>query len=115
MIYNKICDGQLDAVLGLVGRLHLEETFNVAIKMAERFRHNELSDLIEETMQQRFPQEHDENDQSYEDGGDEFDVYTDDRVDKFSSSSQISPESHPKRPNHLDQRVHGVSKKPRFD
>lgn len=117
LIYNKICDGQLDAALGLVARLHLEETFNVAIKMAERFRHNKLSDFIEEEMLRRFPPDQDDgNNNPYGDGDDQYDdAYTDDRHDILSSSSQISPEAVPKRSNHSHVEVRAVSKKRRFD
>jgi hypothetical protein len=101
----------LDAALGLVARLHLEETFDVAIKMSERFRHNKLSDCIEDEMLRRFGMDDHPND----DGSD--DQY-DDRYDRGPStkSSRVSPENQPKRPDiHAPDSFQVVSKKRRFD
>jgi hypothetical protein len=109
--------------LGLVARLHLQESLDVAIKMSDRFRHNKLSDCIEDEMQRRFSPHTDQfgmDDHPYDDGGD---VQYDDRCDKRSSnnnssSSQVTPETQPKRP--VVQRpdrtqVLSNNKKRRFD
>lgn len=80
--------------------------------MAERFRHNKLSDYIEEEMLRRFPPEDGQND-GYDD--EHYEAHTDDRFDKLSSSSQISPEAHPKRSNLQEEGIRAVSKKRRFD
>ncbi|KAG7356256.1 minichromosome loss protein Mcl1 related protein [Nitzschia inconspicua] len=115
LIYNKICDGQLDAALGLVARLHLEETFTIAIKMADRFRHNKLSDYIEEEMLRRFPPSDGEDDGYDDNDAHHDDVYTDDRFDKLSGSSQISPEAQPKRAVQSEDGIAVISKKRRYD
>jgi hypothetical protein len=112
LIYNKICDGQLDAALGLVARLHLLETFDVAIKMSERFRHNKLSNCIEDEMFRRFPPNEPEMDVHRTDD-DSDDPY--EHLSPGTRSSQVSPEAQPQRHDvqHPDS-FQVISKKRRF-
>ncbi|KAL3940297.1 MAG: hypothetical protein SGARI_001024 [Bacillariaceae sp.] len=93
LLYNKICAGQLDAALGLVYRLHKEETFDVAIKMADRHRQNGLAERIEDEKYRRFPPIEEEQG-DYEDE-DDYGANTTNstHLERYESSSQISPEA----------------------
>jgi chromosome transmission fidelity protein 4 len=119
LLYNKICDGRLDAALGLIQRLHLEDTFDVAIKMADRHRQNKLASLIEEEKLRRFSAEEGE-DGDYDDYEGASSILMD-RFDHASrGSSQISPESsqfqQKKRSMVLQEReMETVTKKHRTD
>ena len=117
LLYNKICDGQLDAALGLAQRLHMEDTFEVAIKMADRHRQNKLASLIEDEKLRRYPEEEDVDD-GYDDGNYESGATSTHLMDRFeNASSQISPEA---GLNKRSMVSHGseaetVTKKHRFD
>lgn len=91
LIYNKICDNELDAALGLAYRLHSDKAFGIAVKMADLKRKNKLAQEIEREQQRRFAPTEGEvlDDNSQED---DYGM-TSDRYDRASSSSQISPES----------------------
>ena len=118
LLYNKICDGQLDAALGLVNRLHLEETFDVAIKMADRHRQNDLAEKIENEKVRRFAPV--EEEEGYDDDNDDSYGATSTHLDRYEASSQISPEAAQtqktkKRLMRNQERGQIATKKHRFD
>ena len=90
--------GKLERSLDLVERLHLEKSFEIAITVAERMNHRNLTDKIEDVKDRRFAAE--EEDQE-EDGVDEMfpDSQGDDHVTETKStprksfSGNISPDS----------------------
>lgn len=83
--------GKLERSLDLVERLHLEKSFDIAITVAERMSHNELSDKIEDVKDRRFAvDEEEEEDEMFPDSQPENTTHgTPDRA----STRNISPDT----------------------
>lgn len=98
--------GKLERSLDLVQRLHLEKSFDIAITVAERMRHDELSDKIEDIKDRRFAidEEEEDEDEMFPDTQPEKSAHgTPDRP----STRNISPEtaSGNKRPRDKDEEL----------
>ena len=106
---------KLERALDLVGRLHLEKSYDIAIQLADR--HHTLADLVEDAMNQKFPAEEEEGEGMEEQYDDEDEA--DDSVqspetthiDRLASSRTISPEggNHGKVPHRSNSRPAGDS------
>lgn len=87
---------KLERALDLVGRLHLEKSYEIAIQLADR--HHTLADLVEEAKIQRFAVEEEEEEieeeQYEEEEMDEQSHLSPDttHIDRLASSRTISPE-----------------------
>lgn len=84
--------GKLERSIDLVQRLHLEKSFDIAITVAERMRHDELSDKIEDIKDRRFAidEEEEAEDEMFPDTQPEKSAHgTPDRP----STRNISPET----------------------
>jgi chromosome transmission fidelity protein 4 len=123
--------GKLERALDLVGRLHLEKSFDIAITMADRLNHRSLSDRIEQAKERwlslQFPDQPEdvEDDvmgmEEMEDEHEEFD-YDDNsateptrdiRRDGKASRSTENPTSGPVR--RISPDLHRTTKKRSFE
>jgi chromosome transmission fidelity protein 4 len=105
LLFDILKAGKVERALDLVERLHLEKSFEIAIKASDRLNFLKLSDRIEATRDARFPPEQfDDEEEEMDDGVDRryfaqrpinTDRYEDDRdVDEESvqSSTAITPD-----------------------
>lgn len=105
LFFDILKAGKVERALDLVERLHLEKSFEIAVKASDRLNFLKLSDRIEAARDARFPPEQfDEEEEEMEDGVDRryfaqrplnTDRYEDDRdVDEESvqSSTAITPD-----------------------
>ena len=101
--------GKLEAALDLVDRLHLEMSYDLAIRIADR--HDKLADRIETAKNYRFDTV---DDDGYGNEDDEY--YTTSTIGASTGRRQISPEVQ-KRPMIAQEATGGqqVSKKHRFN
>ena len=86
--------GKLERAWDLVGRLHLEKSYEIAMQLADQ--HDKLVDLIEEAKEIKFggPLEDGEGDEAFDDQGDyESDAYDDNKLDHRSSPPNSRPHS----------------------
>lgn len=93
--------GKLERALDLVERLHLEKSFDIAVTVAERMNHRNLSDKIEDVKDRRFAVEEEdddveEDDEMFPDSPREKKIVME-RTPREPTSRNISPESHNKR------------------
>ena len=58
--------GKLERALDLVGRLHMEQSYDIASKLADSHRKHKLVDLIEEAKEERFGGGQDDDEESLE-------------------------------------------------
>ena len=105
LFFDILKAGKVERALDLVERLHLEKSFEIAIKASDRMSFLKLSDRIEATRDARFPPEQFEEEEEMDDGVDRryfaqrplsTDRYEDDRdVDEESvqSSTAITPDA----------------------
>ena len=92
MFAATIDEEKLERALDLVHRLHLEKSYDLAIRIADN--HRKLADLVEDAKERRFaPEEEEEED--YDDDEEDGQSPGSGRtfIDRLSSSRQISPEA----------------------
>lgn len=104
LFFDILKAGKVERALDLVERLHLEKSFEIAVKASDRLNFLKLSDRIEAARDARFPPEQFEEEEEMDDGVDRryfaqrplnTDRYEDDRdVDEESvqSSTAITPD-----------------------
>ena len=105
--------GKLESAFDLVSRLHLEKSYDIAIRLADR--QYKLADMIEKAKNFKFPEDDDEEDDHNPcdfRGSNTFIEHNDD-----FQSKQISPDSSRfhKRTIKLNQPVGTENKKRRFN
>ena len=86
--------GKLERALDLVDRLHLEKSYDIAVMVADRLNHRNLSDRVEELRERRFILDDDDDDDgteaNFDSIGNENLTPADD--DGLVQSRQISPD-----------------------
>ena len=88
--------GKLERALDLVDRLHLEKSYDLAMRIADKY--TKLVDLIEDARDNRFPPEEedgldDEQDDGYDEAEDGYVVNSSPQGKSAQASRRISPES----------------------
>jgi chromosome transmission fidelity protein 4 len=87
--------GKLESALDLTNRLHLEKSFDIAVTIAERMNHRNLSDRIEEVKDRKFAMNAENSDILHDDEGyppgDSTQTYKE--TPRVPQSRQISPET----------------------
>lgn len=80
--------GKLERCLDLVDRLHLEKSYDLAVKLADR--HHKLADLIEAAKEDRFGNDVDQDEDGVESDDDGDENGYDDSEETYGRSGQRS-------------------------
>jgi hypothetical protein len=78
---------KLERALDLVHRLHLEKSYDLAIRLADS--HRKLADLIEDAKERRFTPDEDVEDHDFDGENSPSSTF----MDRLASSRQISPDA----------------------